>query len=315
MLQPWPSTDAVVAVDGMNQFGSNLSDLVYEPPLAGVGSVLWGLQNDPSLLYCLLWNGTTWAPMTDPDWMYGKVLRYPNSGGSPDAEGLTRAEDSSTAIYVSAERNNDAGTVNRMSVLRYDLAATGNWLTATHEWYLTPDLPTSALNNGVEGLTWIPDSFLVTNEFFDTSAGAAYDPVRYPDHGTGLFFVGHENGSIFVYALNHAGGGTFQRIAMIASGQNAVMSLHFDADQGNLWSYCDNNCANMASVLRISGGRFVPHRLYSRPSTLPNSNFEGITFAPERECMDGRRSVFWSDDSAIGGHAIYRGSIPCGPLP
>ena len=37
---------------------------------------------------------------------------------------------------------------------------------------------------------------------------------------------------------------------------------------------------------------------------------------PESECdAQGLRSVFWSDDSDYGGHAIYRGSIPCGPLP
>src|SRR6185295_6060224 len=105
-LQDWPSSEAVVTVDGMNQFPNNLSDLVYQPPAAGGNDVLWGLQNDPSVLYCLLWNGTTWAGMTDDGWTNGKALRYPNGLGSPDAEGLTRAELSSTAIYVSAERDN-----------------------------------------------------------------------------------------------------------------------------------------------------------------------------------------------------------------
>ena len=29
----------------------------------------------------------------------------------------------------------------------------------------------------------------------------------------------------------------------------------------------------------------------------------------------GFKSFFWADDDDLGGHAIYRGSIPCGPLP
>ena len=93
------------------------------------------------------------------------------------------------------------------------------------------------------------------------------------------------------------------------------MGLDFDRDVGNLWAYCDNTCGNHASVLRLSTGRFGAAVLFDRPATLPNSNNEGIAIAPESECVSGRKSFFWSDDSNFGGHAIYRGSIPCGPLP
>jgi hypothetical protein len=313
--QPWPTSDAVVSVDSNGQFGSNLSDLVYQAPAAGAAGVLWGIRNDPSMLYCLLWNGATWSARTDDGWTYGKTLLYPSGGGSPDAEALTQAEFSSSALYVGAERDNAGGGVSRMSVLRYDYAAAGTALVATHEWNLTPDLPPAGGNAGIEGLTWIPDAFLVANRFVDDSVGGVYDPSRYPDHGTGLFFVGLEAGGIYAYALNHDGGGGFQRIAMIQSGPPSVMAVYFDRDVGNLWSYCDNTCANQASVLRISSGRFVLHYLYARPVTLPNSNLEGIAIAPESECAQDRKSFFWSDDSAMDGHAIYRGSIPCGPLP
>jgi hypothetical protein len=315
-LQPWPTSDAVVAVDSVNQFTSNLSDLVYQASDGGTGEVLWGLRNDPSTLYCLVWNGTTWAGMTDDAWTNGKTLHYPSGLGSPDAEGLTRAELSSTAIYVSAERDNTAGSVSRMSVLRYDYAwPTGTALTATHEWNLTADLPAAGANAGVEALTWIPDSYLLATGFVDQAANAVYDPGRYPDHGTGLFFVGQEGtGMIYGYALDHAAG-TFTRVATVASGNTGVMALYFDRDIGNLWTYCDNTCANHASVLRMSSGRFTLQYLFDRPTTLSNSNFEGIAIAPESECVQGKKSFFWSDDSNSGGHAIWRGSIPCGQLP
>jgi hypothetical protein len=215
---------------------------------------------------------------------------------------------------VVSERDNDANTVSRMSVLRYDFSGTATALTATNEWNLTTDLPVSPANNGIEGIAWIPDSYLVANRFFDEAANAVYAPSLYPDHGTGLFFVGHEGGMIYAFALDQSAG-TFRRIATIASGQASVMSVYFDRDVGNLWSYCDNTCGNHASVLRISSGHFVVQYLYDHPATLPNSNMEGIAIAPESECMSGRKSFFWSDDDDYGGHAIYRGSIPCGALP
>ena len=318
-LQPWPSTDTVVSVDSLNQFGTNLSDLVYEPPAGGgTNDVLWGVQNSPSKIFCLLWNGTTWSSMTDDGWTTGKLLHYPSGSGAPDAEGLTRADWSSSAIYVAAERDNSVPNVSRISVLLYDFTSTATELTAVQEWDLTSDFPVSPANQGIESVAWVPDSFLVANHFYDEAVNALYDPNLYPAHGGGIFFVGHETtGVVHAYVLDHTGGGVIQRVATFASGNAGVMSLDFDRDQGSLWAYCDNTCSNHASVLRLdSKGRFQVVRLYDHPTSLPNSNDEGITIAPESECnAQGFRSFFWSDDSDFGGHAIYRGSIPCGPLP
>lgn len=61
-----------------------------------------------------------------------------------------------------------------------------------------------------------------------------------------------------------------------------------------------------------TAGRFQIGRVFDHPSTLPNSNNEGITFAPESECVGGQKPFFWSDDDQINGHAIRRGTIPCG---
>jgi hypothetical protein len=69
-------------------------------------------------------------------------------------------------------------------------------------------------------------------------------------------------------------------------------------------------------VLRVgAGGAFQIQRFYGRPSALPDSNNEGIAIAPDSECVSGRKSFFWSDDSNFGGHALRQGSIVCGPLP
>jgi hypothetical protein len=67
-------------------------------------------------------------------------------------------------------------------------------------------------------------------------------------------------------------------------------------------------------VLGIVGRRFKVRRAFARPSTLPDSNNEGIALAPEAECVGGFEKFFWSDDSHFAGHALRVDSIPCGAL-
>jgi hypothetical protein len=310
---PWPTSDAVVTVDEMNKFTSNLSGLFYEP-VAGAEPVLWAVQNGPSLLHRLVWDGTNWVGTATDGWAAGKTMVYTTGAGGPDSEGVTRAELDSSAIYVATERDNSNNGISRLAVLRFDTAAPGTTLTATHDWNLTADLPAVGANLGLEAITWIPDTYLVASGFIDDSVGAAYTPSRYPGHGTGLFFVGIEaNGNIYGYALDHMTGG-FQRVATLSSGQPGVMDLTFDRDVGQLWAYCDNTCGNRSSILRVGMGHLQLKGFVDRPSTLTDANNEGIAIAPESECMSGKKSFFWADDGNTGTHALRRGTITCGLL-
>jgi hypothetical protein len=316
--QPWPGTNAVHTVDAATDPG-NLSDLFDEPASGTSPNVLWAIRNAPSVLYRLVWNGSIWTPETVNGWDNGKVLHYPNGSGSPDAEGVTRAELASPAVYVSTERDNDAGSVSRLSVLRFDTSNPGIELTATHEWNLTLDLPAVGSNLGLEALTWIPDTFLVARSFFDESAGHLYTPSQYADHGTGLFFVGLEaNGMIYAYALDHVTGG-FHRIATIGSGSAVIKGLAFDRETGYLWVQCGAACANQSTVLVIDTtaasptlGRFKILRQFSKPTTMDNLQNEGVAMAPESQCAGGFKPFFWTDDGATGGHALRADTIPCG---
>lgn len=315
----WPGTDTVVTVDDLGAFASNLSGLHYQPATATEPAAMWAIQNGPSKLYRLLWNGTTWESDMANGWGAGKTIHYPAGTGDPDSEGVSKAEFADTAIYVSTERDNDDNQVNRFSVLRYDTNDAGSDLTATNEWNLTADLPATGVNLGLEAITYVPDTALVAGGFFDESASGPYDPSRYPNHGTGLFFVGLEsNGFIYAYALNHADD-TFTRVATFSSGQVAIMDLSYDREVGYLWAQCDNTCNNKATVFRLDTtaasptlGRFEIGRVFDRPASLPNSNFEGIGIAPESQCVAGQKAFFWSDDSALDMHSLRRGSIPCG---
>ena len=316
----WPGASSVSTVDASNSFGGNLSGLFYQGANGSTPAVLWAVQNSPSKLYNLSWNGSSFVKNSANGWSAGKTLRYTNGSGAPDAEGVTMAEAGSPYVYVSTER--DGSGSNRFSVLRYDISSSATTLNATNEWNLTSDLPAvSSTNLGLEAITWVPDSFLTSQQFRDDNTGLPYDPANYPNHGSGLFMVGLEaNGQIYVYALN-LGGSRFVRVATIASGHSQIMELSFDRETGALWAYCDNNCSNRSHILGIDTtigsatlGKFIIKKAYNRPSGMSNINNEGIAIAPQAECVSGQKPFFWADDSETSGHALRKGSIPCGPL-
>ena len=317
---PWPGADNVATVDGTSVFGGNMSGLTYEAAGAGRPNILWAARNGPGTIFRLIFSGGIWTPDPANNWSVGKALRYTDNTGDPDAEGITFAGGGSSAgLYVATERNNGNNAVSRNSILRFDPTAVGSTLTATHEWNLTSDLPATGANLGIEAITWIPDSMLVANGFFDENKNRVYAPADYADHAGGLFFVGVEaNGVIYAYALNHTNS-TFTRIATIVTGFPGVMGMEYDRESGYLWATCDDGCGGVAGVLTIdtgvgssTRGRFLAPRRYARPTSMPNLNNEGFAFVTNAECSANRKTVFWSDDSETGGHALRTASIPCG---
>ena len=318
----WPGGSSVLEVDAPATFAGNLSGLAYDPPSGATPAILWGVVNGPSLLQRLTFDGTVWLPSSENDWQAGKTLLYPSGTGSPDAEGVSRAELGSPAIYVATERDNDNSAVSRMSVLRYDTSAAGTSLIATHEWNLTADLPASGANAGLEAIAWLPDSDLVGQGFRDQNTNAVYNPALYPNHGSGVFFVGLESASsLYAYVLDHVGGG-FTRIATVVSGQPLTTDLAYDRDVGQLWAYCDDACGNRGTILQVQEdpasvdfGKLTVRAGYERPAGMANLANEGIALAGEGECSSGTKAFFWADDADTGGVSIRRGTVACGPLP
>ncbi len=310
----WLGSASVQTVDALNAFPSNLSGLDYEGSGGTAPGVLWAARNGTGAIFRLTFNGTNWVPDTANDWANGKLLHYPDGAGDPEAEGLTFiGTGSSAGIYVSTERNNSANSISRNAILRFDPVAAGSTLTATHEWNLTADLPATGANLGLEAITWIPDTFLTSKGFVDEAKSRVYNPADYPNHGTGIFFVGLEaNGQIYAYALDQAGT-TFTRIATISSGFPAVMDLQFDSDLGDFWAVCDDTCQGRSVVLRIdpATGKFAVARRFERPTGMGNFNNEGFAIAPATLCVGGNKPVFWSDDSNTDGHALRSGTLSC----
>jgi hypothetical protein len=302
----WPGGSAVTIADASNVFGENLSGLSFETP-----AVLWAVDNGPSKLYRLVPNGSTWRPDPAGGWSSGKSLHYGGGSGDPDTEGVVVTPD---GMFASTERDNDKGSTSKPEILRFDASSTASSLNATGEWNLTSDLPSIPANSGIEGVSWIPDSFLTAHGFRDEHAGAAYDPASYPGHGSGLFFAGLEaNGTIYAYALNQSSG-AYTRVATITSGFPAVMDLEFEPATGHLWAACDDTCQGQTSTLDINAqGQFAATAVYDRPSGMSNYNNEGFAIAPQSACSGGHKPVLWSDDTNDGGHALRAGTLNCTP--
>jgi hypothetical protein len=316
---PWPGGNAVVTVDPVDTYQSELSGLHYQAAAGPAPAVLWAVQNQPSKLYRLLWNGSAWVSDTSSGWSSGKSLRFADGQAAPDSEGVTQGALDSSALYVSSERDDQDGGKSRLSVLMFDGALAAATLTATREWNLTSDLPKVGSNLGLEAIAWVPDAYLVSKGFIDESKQATYDPATYPNHADGIFFVGVEqDGMIYGFALDHTAS-SFTRIATIESGNPGVMDLSFDRDLGYLWTACDDNCQGRTSVLDIdtgvgsaTRGKFRIRRSFERPASMPNLNNEGFTVSSESTCQAGFKSVFYAEDGSTMGFAIRRDSIPCG---
>ncbi|WP_202512023.1 hypothetical protein [Streptomyces sp. SID3343] len=286
-------------------FGTNLSGLSFQ----GTG-VLWAVRNGPGKLYRLVpGSGTTWRPDPAGGWSSGKSLHYRDGSGDLDAEGVVSTPD---GLFVATERDNDDDESSLAKIVRFDTSSSAKSLNATAEWNLTADLPSVPANSGPEGIAWIPDTFLTAHAFRDERTGAAYNPAAYPDHGSGLFFVGLEdNGTIYAYALDRTGGG-YTRIATVASGFPAVMDLEFEPATGHLWAACDDTCHGRTTTLDINAqGRLAVTATYDRPGGMPDYNNEGFAIAPQAACVAGHKPVVWADDDNDAKHALRAGTLPC----
>ena len=322
-LETWAGTNVITEVDELGAFSSNASGLMYEVGAGGAPDVLWLAQNGPGSIHRMLFNGTAWVRDQANGWANGKHTKFTANNGEPDTEDLTFTTGSDAGMYIASERDNKANTVSRLSILRYDVTGNADSLIATHEWNLTADIPAVGANLGLEGITWVPDNILVAQGFRDVAAGHTYNPAEYPNHGSGLFFVGVEgNGVIYVYALNHSTS-TYTRIASVPTGfPSGVMALSYDRELGQLWATCDNTCGGLSDIFVIDQtpgsttlGQLNLTHIFARPSNLPDTNNEGFTFAPQSACVGGFKPAFWADDNALNGHSIRRAMIPCVKFP
>lgn len=315
---PWPGGPDETAIDDEGTVTGDLSGLDIEPSGTSAPGTLWAVQNGDGLLYRLDDDGAGGRTVAG-EW----TLDYPGGpGGVVDAEGVTVAgDDSAGGLYVSSERDDTADDVSRPSVLRYAPTGTGGTLTATTEWNLAPDFPGLGANSGLEGITWVPDTYLVDGGFVDQRTGRPYDPAGYPGHGDGLFLVGVEGTSgVYAYALADDGG--FARVATVpvdlftpfgADDAPVVADVQFDADLGALWVVCDEVCGGQTALFALDGtGSFAAVDTFLPPADAdPTFANEGFAIDTEVTCVDGYRATYYADDDDTDGFSLRTGTFPC----
>ncbi|MGW0938332.1 lamin tail domain-containing protein [Streptomyces sp. NPDC002666] len=322
---PWPGGPDVTIADNVCAFttstgaeGRDLSGLAFDPAHP---SVLWAAKNK-NWLYKLVKSNGKWIP--DATWSAtGKQIRFTGGSGEPDSEGLTVGGNGH--IYVTSERDNADNNTPKDTIMEFDPASTGSTLSPIHQWDMTaqfPQLDTGSkddANLGFEGVAYVPDSWLTASGWTDPRTGTAYDPARYPLHGSGLFFAGLEwDGSLHVYGLNSDG--TYTTFGSIPTGKASVMDVTFDSGTQRLVATCDNTCGETHTFMKVNtSGTLVPDVTYTAPAVMPTDNLEGFALAPASTCVSGFREAVWSDDGVYGfgagsssyGHALYSGSFPC----
>ena len=317
----WPGAQEWHHADSQCQFnsavsGQDVSGLDIDP---NEPDVMWAVKNK-SHVYRLVKDGDMWVKDTANNWDEGKDLVFFGEtdpvASQPDTEGITVGPDG--FLYMTTERNNADKHVALDSVLRFDPNEPGTVLHPTHQWTVTADFadiidPANEddANLGFEGITWIPDSFLVEQGFIDQNTGTAYDPAQYPGHGTGLYFLALEkNGDLYPYALA-TDGSYATRIADISSGMPRIADVQWDGDNNRIWAVADDSVGGSITLLKAEDGSFAVDRIFNRPAGLENLNLEGFALAPDTACVDGVKEVIRSDDGNNGGHSLWSGTVNC----
>jgi hypothetical protein len=81
-----------------------------------------------------------------------------------------------------------------------------------------------------------------------------------------------------------------------------------------LWAVCDDTCNDQTKTFQIGmDGKFAATGTFERPGNMPIINNEGFALAPHAECANGRKPVFFADDSDTTGVVLREGTIDCGP--
>jgi hypothetical protein len=303
--ETWPGPAEVTTVDEVNGFGDgdgngegDVSGAAFDPTDP---SILWVVQNKNTLHKMRKVGGTYVAV---DGWDGGKRIHFASGTGAVDSEGVTVGPDGS--IYVTSERDNDNSGVSANKIERYDVsgvtAATTD-LTAADEWDVN-SFVTTGTNLGLEGITYVPDSFLVDAGW--KVGGAAYAAETHPTPG--LFVTAVEaTGDLHFFSL--APDAEPVEVKVESSGFPFAMDTAYDADRKALWAVCDDSCGGVANLLKVEDGDFAVAHSLARPAGMPNLNNEGMAIKPLRTAADGLVEVVWTDDGDTDGFSLRQGHL------
>jgi hypothetical protein len=276
--EPWPfDPQSIQGVDLGGDFaGEDMSGVDIGPD-----GTAYVVNNGTGTLYVLAYD-----PAAGTYSVAGTfVLKYADGSGIPDSEGVTVGKNG--AIFVATERDNDAKSVSRPSILRFELPATGTegTLNAAAEYDLREIVGELGANAGLETVEYL--------------SGVPGDVYAVGVEGTGK-----------VHFVQLLADGTAAVVQTYQSPFQGVMALDYDETTKTLRVLCDEVCEGRSLEMTFNGTEWVTDgTLYARPAGMANLANEG--FATHRETVacevDGvagtatRVRMLWTDDAATDG--------------
>ncbi len=270
-------------------YGHDVSGALWNP----ITETLWTCENNPGVVRRSTFDEglNTW--IVNQSWVIGG-----------DIEAITQRGFNDPTIFVGVERDEN----NHRLIREYETSG----FSLIREWDLITMLSGSS-NNGLEALTFVPDSSLAAMQFVDSS-GVAYDSSQY---GTGgLFFAGHQNsGDIYVFDLDRSTTGTdlaHVHVTTLPTGENEIAALEFDRTNGLLYAWHDASI----DLLQVFGpgccGTFTSVTQFDNPFCC-NWNIEGLALVGNDGCgTSGRSLLFTRDQGGATDPSLYQDlEFPC----
>jgi hypothetical protein len=325
-LPSWPWVAPQVYSTNPQQFQPwTIAAIKYESGKQLTNDIIWAIGD--VVVWKLKWDTTNWGGWV-PDLSWGSQGR--NLEEKLDAAGITFGSSTLTA-YFSTERifDGSSGGVSRLAICQFSTRApeaAGNPLKIDRVWDLSKVLNASTSQvSGLEGLTFVPDSYLQAN-LFQTSPGKYYNPKDYPNRvDNGVFFTAYQDdGKIYAFLLYND-----NKVDSILSFQaknetnvkSSLLDLEFDPNTGYLWTFSEDRTVYSSGqsslsyqhrVFTISNGTFTQKAKFSPPVKFSEEVIvRGFTIEPESRCdsFTNSKYAYWTNDK---GGFLYRTQIKCG---
>jgi hypothetical protein len=229
-------------------------------------------------------SGAHWNPVQQELWLVmngtatiAKISRNQDSSFilqqvwnvSGDIEGITQASYQDSTILIIEE--------SRGHIVEYDISSEIN-KNPVHTWNISADLPVYNGSEGPEGITFVPDEWLVRKNFVNEKG-----ILETSKNGMGGFiFISHQKeGFIYVFDLNRLDN-SYSFIGKYATHRKESAGLEFDRSTGSLL-ILHNMGPNYLEIADLSSSVVLNHRKldmimeFVAPTT---GNLEGIAITP-----------------------------------
>jgi hypothetical protein len=275
----------------------------------------WSAATDLTFLNASGWSsnlsGAYWNPVTRRLWVVnnsGNFSVLSESAGSfvllntfspgGDLEGITQANPTADKVYTIVERTN---------AIREYTASTGVLSQTWSIGSLIGSLPDG--NDGVEGITFIPDAWLAASGFRDGSGNLYPQSVHGANGLGGIMLVAVQDQTRatagYVYAVDLNVNGTWTTVGSYKTNMTESCEISFDGSTGKLYIMHNLNgnvleIADLKSTLVGAERKLNTLNEYQLPST---SNVEGMGLVPalKNDSTLGDGWMFLTDDDNADG--------------